>query len=429
MQQEFDAIVVGAGPAGSACGYVLAKAGLEVLLVERGKFPGAKNMWGGAFYGPTLARLLPGFWEEAPLERCVTHHRFSTLTEDACFTAEFTTRRFDSPPYNGFTLLRSRFDRWLASKVEEAGGIVAAGLHVDGLLRDGGRIVGIRAGGDELPAKMVVACDGANSMLAREAGLRGDISPTDMKQGVKEVLELPQDTLERRFNLAERQGVAWEFIGSCTQGLPGGGFIYTNKESLSVGVVVQLSALAEHNITANELLTRFKEHPHVAPYLSGATLAEYSAHLIPASGLDMMPRLYTDGLLVAGDAAALVVGTGLVLEGANFAVASGVAAAETIIGANEKNDFTTSSLADYQTRLERSFVLKDLKTYRGAHRFLETPRIYSTYPDLVCDVAEKIFTNDGAPRRRTWRLVQEAMDGRVSWWQVARDLVRAKGAI
>jgi len=133
--------------------------------------------------------------------------------------------------------------------------------------------------------------------------------------------------------------------------------------------------------------------------------------------------------VVAGDAAALVVGTGLLLEGANFAVASGIAAAETIIEAKEKNDFTLSSLTQYQVRLERGFVLKDLRTYRDAHRFLETPRIYSTYPELLCDVAEKVFTNDGTPRRHTWRVLQEAMRGRVSWWNVARDLVKAKGAL
>jgi len=429
MKQRFDAIVVGAGPAGCACGYKLAQAGLEVLVVERGKFAGAKNMWGGAFYGPTLSELLPDFWKEAPIERYTARHRFSLLTDDACLSTEFTTEKFSQPPYNGFTLLRSKFDRWFVTKVEQAGAIVATGLQADGLLRDGNQVVGIKAGGDELPADVVIACDGVNSILAQEAGLRGEISPRDVKQGVKEVIQLPRETIEQRFNLSGDEGIAWEFIGSCTRGLPGGAFIYTNKESLSVGIVVQLSALAEKEIKANDLLDEFKEHPAVVNFLDGGRLVEYSAHLIPASGIDMMPVLYTDGFLIAGDAAAFVVGTGLILEGANFAVASGVAAAETVRRAKERGDFSAKSLSCYQELLEQSFVLKDLKTFRKAPRFLDNPRIYSSYPELACDLAERIFTNDGKPRRKIWHLLRETMKGRISLRQIAFDLIRGKGAI
>ena len=429
MKQRFDAIVVGAGPAGCACGYKLAKAGLEVLVVERGKFAGAKNMWGGAFFGPTLSELLPNFWEEAPLERYVTRHRISLLGDEACLSAEFTTPRFSQPPYNGFTVLRSKFDQWFAMKVGQAGAIVAAGLQADDLLRDGNQVVGVKAGGDELPASVVIACDGVNSILAQKAGLRDELRPRDVKQGVKEVIQLPRQTIEQRFNLAGDEGIAWEFIGSCTRGLPGGAFIYTNKESLSVGIVVQLNALVDNGIKANDLLEDFKKHPAVANVFTEGRLVEYSAHLIPVSGVDMMPALYTDGLLVAGDAAAFVLGTGLILEGANFAVASGVAAAQTVIRARERGDFSARSLSYYQELLEESFVLKDLKTYRQAPHFLENPRIYSVYPELACDLAEKIFTNDGKPRKKTWQLLKEAMRGRISFWQIVRDLMRGKGAI
>jgi electron transfer flavoprotein-quinone oxidoreductase len=429
VEQKFDAIVVGAGPAGCASAYKLAEVGLKVLVVERGKFAGAKNMWGGAFYGPVLADLIPNFWEEAPIERYIARHKFSLLTHDACLSAEFTTKKFAQPPYNGFILLRSRFDRWLATKVEQAGAIVATSLQADGLLRDGSHIVGIKAGGDELPADVVIACDGVNSVLAQEAGLRREISPDDVKQGVKEVIELPRETIEERFNLDGDEGMAWEFVGYCTRGLPGGAFIYTNRKSLSVGVVTQLSALTDKGIKANDLLNEFKEHPAVAKFLASGRLVEYSAHLIPASGIEMMPSLYRDGFLVAGDAAALVVGTGLILEGANFAVASGVAAAETVIRAKSRGDFSAESLSYYQELLERSFVLKDLKTYRKAHHFLANPRICSAYPELACDLAEKILINDGKPRKRTWQLLKETMKGRVSFGQMAYDLIRGKGAI
>jgi len=235
VKQGFDAIVVGAGPAGSACSYTLAKAGLKTLLVERGKYPGAKNMWGGAFYGPALSQLFPDFWEEAPVERYILRHKFSLLTENASLSAEFTTERFKEKPYCGITLLRSRFDRWFAAKAEQAGAIVASGLQAEDLLWNKNQVSGIKAGGDELPAKIVIACDGVNSILTEKSGLRKKLLPKQVKLGLKEVIQLPRKIIEQRFNLSDDEGIAWEFIGSFTQGIPGGAFIYTNKESLSVG--------------------------------------------------------------------------------------------------------------------------------------------------------------------------------------------------
>ena len=427
--QGFDAIVVGAGPAGCACCYTLAKSGLKTLLVERGKFPGAKNMWGGIYYGPALNKLFPGFWEEAPVERYILRHRFSLLTQDSSFSAEFTSKRFSDPPYNGFSLLRSKFDRWFASKAEQAGAIVASGLQADDLLWKGNQVTGIKAGGDELPSSVVVACDGANSLLTEKAGLQKKPSPRDFKLGIKEVIQIPRNLIEQRFNLAGEEGIAWEFIGPFTRGLPGGAFIYTNKESLSLGIVVQLSALAKNNVRANDLLEEFKNHPAIESLLVDGQLVEYSSHLIPVSGKAMMPELFTDGFLVAGDAASFLLATGFVLEGANFAIASGIAAAETVIRAKQMGDFSRNSLSDYSNLLKQNSVLKDLKTFKKSPHFLENPRLYRQYPELVCDLAEKIFTHQGSPRKKIWKQLRESMDGKISFWQIIRDLMRMKGAL
>ncbi|MGB6340004.1 MAG: FAD-dependent monooxygenase, partial [Candidatus Aminicenantaceae bacterium] len=422
MDQKFDAIVVGAGPAGCLCGYTLAKAGLETLIVERGKFPGAKNMWGGAYYGPLLHEIFPDFWEEAPIERYLLRRRFSFLTEDSSLSMEFSTQKFRELPYNGFSVLRAKFDRWLASKAEQAGAIVAAGLQADDLLWEGNQVSGIKAGGDEIPANVVVACDGVNSLMAEKAGLREKLASEHLKQGVKEVIQLPQETIDQRFFLSREEGISWESLGSFTQDIPGGGFIYTNKDSLSVGVVVRLSDLAEKKVKANDLLEGFKQHPEIAPYLRDGKLVEYSAHLIPTAGKAMMPKLYGDGILVAGDAAALTLVTGLALEGANLAVASGIAAAETVIAANKDKNFSANSLASYQDKLEESFVLKDLEVFKKAPKFLENSRIYKDYPEIACDLAKKIFTNDGKPREKMIALLKQATKDRVSFLQIIRDL-------
>lgn len=429
MKQRFDAIIVGAGPAGCACGLILAEAGLETLIVERGKFAGAKNMWGGALYGPSLYELFPDFWEEAPIERHILRHKFSLLTEDASLSAEFTTKKFGKPPYNGFSVLRSKFDRWFASKAEQAGAVVATGLEAEDLLWEGNSVTGIKAGGDELPAHAVIACDGVNSILAEKARLRSKLSPRDIKQGVKEVIQLPRQLLEQRFNLHGEEGIAWEFIGSFTRGIPGGAFIYTNKEGLSVGVVVQLNRLAEKKIIANDLLEDFKRHPEVERLIADGQLVEYSAHLVPVGGKAMMPTLYTDGMLVAGDAAGLTLSTGLVLEGTNFAITSGKAAAETVIRAKGIGDFSKKSLALYPELLEKSFVLKDLKTFEKAPLLLENPRFYSQYPELACELAEKIFTNDGRARNKFWKMLRESQKGKISFLQMLRDLFQIKRSI
>ena len=423
---KFDAIVVGAGPAGSACGYSLAKAGLETLIVERGKYAGETNMGGGAFFGPSMYQLFPNFWEEAPVERYIQHHRFSLLSTNSFFSTEFSSQKFATPPYNGFSVLRSQFDRWFASQAEQAGAIVATGLQADDLLWEGSKVAGIKAGGDDLPADVVIACDGVNSTLTEKAGLRTKLPPKDFKQGVKEVIKLPREQLEQRFNLSGEEGLAWEFIGSFTQGTPGGAFLYTNKDSLSIGIVAQLNALTENKIKGNDLLEEFKQHPVVANFLAGGELVEYSAHLIPVSHQTKKKALLADGFLIAGDAAAFILSTGLILEGANFAVASGLAAAETVIRAKQKGDFTHKSLAYYLERLNQSFVMKDLKTFKNASRFLENPRIYSKYPEFVCELTEKIFTNDGKPKKKLWDLFKESQKNKISFRQIIQDLIQIK---
>jgi electron transfer flavoprotein-quinone oxidoreductase len=407
MSQKFDAIVVGAGPAGCACGIVLAKAGLETLIVERGKFAGAKNMWGGAFYGPSLHELFPDFWKEAPVERYIARHKYSLLTKNTAFSVDFTTKKFSEPPYNGFSVLRSKFDRWLAEKAEQAGAVVATGLEVEGLLWKGNAVSGVKAGGDEMPADVVIACDGVNSILAEKAGLRQKLFPRHIKQGVKEVIQLPRQVIEQRFNLKSEEGIAWEFIGSFSKGIPGGAFIYTNKESLSVGV----------------------RHPEVANLMADGQLVEYSAHLVPVGGMAMMPAIYTDGMLMAGDAAGLTLTTGLVLEGANYAIESGKAAAETVIRAKKIGDFSRKYLSYYPQLLEQSFVLKDLESFKKAPSMLGNPRFYSQYPELACELAKRIFTNDGKPRKKLWPMFRESQKGKISLWQMLRDVFRIKRAI
>jgi electron transfer flavoprotein-quinone oxidoreductase len=432
MPEKYDVVIVGAGPAGITAALVLARAGLEVVVFERGEQPGAKNMFGGVlYYTEALNELLPSFWEQAPIERCVTRHDLTFLTDSASFSISFKDDEFGRPPYNGVTLLRAKFDPWYANQAEEAGAFIIPETVVDDLIWDGDKVVGVstqRSDG-EVYADAVIAADGANSLLAKKAGLRKEFSGSSLAIAAKEVLVLPAETIEERFGLAGGEGVAQSFVGVGTKGMEGGAFLYTNRASLSLGVVIRLSSLQERKISIADVLEDFKNHPHIKSVLKGTILKEYSGHLIPEEGLRMVPALCGSGLLVAGDAAGFLLSTGLTLQGMNFAIASGYTAAEAIKIARQKGDFSRKGLACYRDLLEKSFVLQELKTFRRAPGFQANPRIYELYPSLVCGVSRRLFQVTGKPKKKILSLLRAEMKGKISPWRLAKDVIQAGRAL
>lgn len=433
MQPQFDAIVVGAGPAGSSAALAMARAGLQVALIERGEYPGAKNVSGAALYAPSLlADLLPNYWESAPVERFLTRRVITFLGQDAAVSLDFRSQQFNAPPYNGLTILRPKFDRWLAEQAEQAGALLITSTVVDELLIEGERVVGVRCRREDgdLFAPIVIAADGANSFLAKQAGLQQEFRADEMTLGVKEVLRLDAHTIEERFNLNGDEGMTNEYVGYASGNVNGGGFLYTNRETLSIGVVCQIASLAEKKTRAYDLLDQFKQHPAVAPLVRDSVPLEYSAHMIPEGGWAMLSQLSRAGLMVVGDAAGFVFAAGLFLEGMNFAIASGLAAAATAEQAHANQDFSAQSMARYRKRLETSFVLKDLRNFRHAPAFANNERLQNLYPDLICQAAENVFRSDGKPRRKPGRAVLDTFRGKVplrtligDGWQAAKALL------
>jgi len=413
---DVDVVVVGAGPAGSAAAMVLARAGRSVLLVERGPFPGSKNMYGGVVYPRILDKLLPGWWEEAPIQRWVVRRATMLATETQALTVDYRTQAWAAPPYNGATAYRPDFDAWLASKAEADGAQLLCFTTVTGLLRDvSGAVTGVRTDrpDGDIRARLVIACDGVNAFLAKEAGLAGPTDPSHYTLGVKETLALPKHVIDERFGVRGREGVDIEMVG-CTGGIPGGGFLYTNLETVSIGVVLKLPALAAQSRRPEDVIAGVKAHPAIAPLVDGGELKEYSAHLIPEAGWSMIPELAGDGILVAGDAAGLCLAAGIWLEGVNYAIASGMLAAEAAVHALSRSDTSAEGLAGYRRRLEEVFVLRDHRKLRRVPSLVLGDRVQRQYPTLACNVVERLFRVDNP-------------DPKPGLARIARDEVRRAG--
>ena len=398
---DFDAIVVGAGLAGSVAAYELAKAGKEVLMVERGNFAGAKNMTGGRLYAHSLKKVFPDFEKEAPLERKICHERISLMTGDSNFTVDFSSDAMEDESQASYSVLRGPFDQWLASKAEDAGAEAIYGIPVESLIRDeSGKVCGIKAGEDEITAEVVILCDGVNSLLAQEAVVYSKPPASQIAVGVKEVFELDEQTIDDRLLCNPGEGAAWLFAGDATHGVFGGGFMYTNRTSISLGVVAGIEACAS---TANatpvyQMLEDLKKHPAVAPLIKGAKVVEHSGHMVPEGGINIMPPLIGDGVMLAGDSAMMCINLGYMVRGMDYAIAAGQMAGQQAVKALDAGDTSKAGLQGYVDALEQSFVLKDLRQYKDEPAFMENfDRMFNGYPVMVRDIMNSMFIVDGLP--------------------------------
>ncbi len=378
---EFDAIVVGAGPAGITTACVLAQKGVHALLLERGEFAGAKNMFGGVVAGDSFAAVVDDFWTEGVIERPITRKVFSVLSGNRMLSVDFAGADPDHP--YGFSAHRPRLDRWYAGVAQKRGVDLVAETSVEELIFDGTRVVGVKTdrGGAEVYAKIVVLANGVNSIGRRTAGHDGSGRDLDCSLGVKEVIRVGPEVFRRLGVSTPREGLSQEFVG-LHPSLVGGGFLYTNSDSLGLGVVVTLRSLLDGDRSIAEVFDAFKNVPYIRELIADGQSVEYSAHLIPSARGGA--TLFSDGLLVTGDAAGFVLNTGLHFEGVNLAIRSGIAAADTALHCIGKNDCSRRATKNYLAHLKRHGVLSDARRYRKAIDLVKSPAFHRHVPGNAC---------------------------------------------
>lgn len=394
-----EVIVVGGGPAGISCAITIARAGKKVILIERGKFSGSKNVFGGAIYAQPTREIFPNFEQDAPIERKNIEHKYALLGEDDATVISHKKKHTEPVSY---TVIRGKFDRWMAEEAKKEGVILVEETVVRELIVQDGFVKGVKTELEDYYADIVVLADGVNSLLAKQVGLRGDLKPEDVALSVKEVIKLPAEKINERFHVESDEGCVYEIFGGPMLGMLGLGFMYTNKESISIGLGVTLSELIEKGLRPYDLLDKLKTHPEIAPLIKDGELLEYSAHLIPEGGYKKVPLLFGAGVMVCGDSAMFV--NNMHWEGTNLAMISGKIAGETAIIALGKRDYSEHALAYYQEHLENSFIMKDLRTYKDllsgvserAEHFL------GYYPKKINEFFEMFESVDSIPKREKY---------------------------
>ncbi|BBD36171.1 protein fixC [Aminobacter sp. Y103A] len=428
IEEEFDAIVVGAGMSGNAAAYTMASQGLTVLQLERGEYPGSKNVQGAIMYADMLEQIIPDFRDDAPLERHLVEQRFWVMDDTSHTGMQYRSDDFNEAKPNRYTIIRAQFDKWFSRKVRQAGATVLCETTVTELVRNAsGKVIGVRTdrAGGPIYADVVVLAEGVNGLLGTRAGLRKMPKPESVALAVKEMHFLPDEVIEQRFGLQGDEGCVIEAAGTISRSMAGLAFLYTNKESISLGIGCLVSDFAQTMESPYVLLDNFKNHPSIRPLIAGSEVKEYSAHLIPEGGYKAIPQLFGDGWVAVGDAAQL--NNAIHREGSNLAMTSGRIAGEAIIEIKGRNQpMIRRNLALYKTMLDKSFVVKDLMKYKDMPALIHTNsrNFFMTYPQLMSQAAQNFMRVDGTPKIEKEKATTAAFIKVRSRWGLISDVVR-----
>ena len=279
MMERYDVVIIGGGTAGLAALQQLSNLGKQAILIEAGKQVGTKNISGGILYSkkPKSGRMYnvedifgPEFLKDAPVERKITQYMLHSTSRDKVFTMNLTAAH-DYQTNFGYSVLLYRLNAWFASHAAESaghqGGGIVSGVHVKSLSWQGEKTVIETDELEPFEAKAVIAADGVNSEVAEITGARSKFAPEQLYQGVKIVVKVPEDIIEQRFGIGPDEGAAHLFAGDVTLNHIGGGFLYTNRDTLSVGAVYHYDSLMGRPSEPYTLVNALVKNPMVAEFV------------------------------------------------------------------------------------------------------------------------------------------------------------------
>ncbi len=387
---EADILIIGAGPAGLSFAFHLADlvknsngavGKPEIVIIEKGSYPGAHSLSGAVMDPKGLQELMPDFKEkDFPYEKEVKYDSLYFLSAKSSIKFPFLPKPLKN--HGNYIISLNKFVSWFAELIEameinifpETGGMelliednkVTGVQTVDQGLDKEGRPKSNFEPGSVLKAKVTILAEGVHGSLTKQAvnrlNLRENIQPQAYLTGVKEVWEIPEGRL--------KDG---EIIHTFGWPQPseeyGGGFIYDMSGNMAaVGYAVGLNSPNPAN-DPHYKFQLFKTHPYVRKIFDGGKMLHYGAKTIPEGGYFAMPRLYHDGLLLIGDAAGFL--DSQRLKGIHLAIKSGMLGAETVFEALKKDDFGIETLKTMQDRFESSWAKKELYAVRNFHSGFE----------------------------------------------------------
>jgi electron transfer flavoprotein-quinone oxidoreductase len=277
--EHFDVVIIGGGSAGLAALTQLSNLKKQAVLIEAGKTVGSKNVSGGILYSkkPKNGKVYnvedvygQQFLTEAPLERLITKYILHATSKDKVFSIDLTSAHEYQTNF-GYSVLLNELNSWFAKEAgesaEKQGGGIVPGVHVQSISWQNDKTIIQTNELEEFEVDAVIAADGVNSEIAEITGARPKFTPEELYQGVKVVVKLPEEIMEQRFGIGPNDGAAHLFAGDITLNHIGGGFVYTNQDTLSVGAVYHYDSLMEKPNEPYFLVNALLNNPMVSEFI------------------------------------------------------------------------------------------------------------------------------------------------------------------
>ncbi|NPA24045.1 MAG: FAD-dependent oxidoreductase [Crenarchaeota archaeon] len=413
-------VIIGAGPAGLGAAYELAKRGFKVVVLERGKRPGSKNLYGGRIYLTAISKVSPDLCKEmSNLGRRVVRERIMLTHSKTCMSIEIETDEWSG----GIVTSLTRFVEWLSQKVEEAGAYIVTSAKVDALHVHGNKTSGVRCGSDNILAEVVIDAEGVNRILLEKSGLVPKLSPGDVAIGVKEVYRVDPKDIEKMFDLEENRGMVLLALGEVLDYFPGGCFMYVDKSHIHVGAVLYLSNYTKFRRTFPEVLDSLYKLPLFRRVVKIGERVEYGARLLPVRPLQ---RAEMDGLVTVGDAGGFLIHVGPIIRGVDYAFVSGVCAGRAVAEMLEKEK--RPSVMTYRSLFSKYVrdtpLMRDIELFRRVYTYYEAHDIYSRYVGFIVDLLREYLEVKNGVKSLNEAMYLSMRKHGLSIWGLAMDYLR-----